>query len=491
MFLRLLGLTYLLAFTSLSVQITGLVGAEGILPTSEYLDRLLDTYGPDAYRRYPTLLWIASDDSVLTAICWLGALLSVILILGFAPVAVLLLLWVGYLSLSIGGQAFLGFQWDILLLETGLVACFYAPTGFRPKLTTETPPTTAARWLLWWLVFRLMFLSGITKLVSGDLTWANWTALSYHFETQPLPLWTGWYVHQLPQTFLKLATGGMFAAELILPLVILTPAKWRKPRLVACTGLTLLQVAIGTTGNFGFFSILSILLCLTLIDDQTWRLAIPSRLANFRCPTERPHRPSNLWRRRLLAVSTTVIFVFGGLTFVREISTTLDRAGGPSLDLSWSDGVIGLIQPFRSINGYGLFRIMTIERPEIVIEASRDGMHWAEWNLKWKPGDPENHPRLVAPHQPRLDWQLWFAALDPTAERYWLSSLVIRLLTDTPAVTALMDDPPFPDTPPRYLRLAQYDYRFTTPRERQETGAWWSREFITYLTPPFSLDDLR
>ena len=190
-FLRLLGLTYLLAFASLGTQIPGLVGAEGILPTSEYLNRLLDTYGTDAYRRYPTLLWLASGDSALTAICWLGALLSVILILGFAPVAVLLLLWVSYLSLSIGGQAFLGFQWDTLLLETGLVACFYAPTGFQPRLTTETPPTAGARWLLWWLVFRLMFLSGITKFASGDPTWANWTALNYHFETQPLPLWTG------------------------------------------------------------------------------------------------------------------------------------------------------------------------------------------------------------------------------------------------------------------------------------------------------------
>ena len=163
----------------------------------------------------------------------------------------------------------------------------------------------------------------------------------------------------------------------------------------------------------------------------------------------------------------------------------------PASILAWSDGIIGLIQPFRSINGYGLFRIMTTERPEIVIEASQDGRHWAEWNLKWKPGDLQNRPRLVAPHQPRLDWQLWFAPLDPQSESYWLSALISRLLTDTPAVTALMDDPPFPGTPPRYLRLAQYDYHFTAPRERQETGAWWSREFITYLTPPLSIDNLR
>ena len=204
-----------------------------------------------------------------------------------------------------------------------------------------------------------MFLSGVTKLASEDPTWANWTALNYHFETQPLPLWTGWYLHQLPDTLLKLATGGMFVAELILPLAILTPANWRKLRLVTCAGLTFLQVAIGATGNYGFFSLLSILLCFTLIDDKTWKLVLPSRLTDLPPPTEQRHQPSNLWRSRLLAFGTASMFAFGGLTFAREISTTLDRAGRPSFDLSWSAEIIGLIQPFRSINGYGLFRVMT------------------------------------------------------------------------------------------------------------------------------------
>ena len=185
------------------------------------------------------------------------------------------------------------------------------------------------------------------------------------------------------------------------------------------------------------------------------------------------------------------MFALGGLTFAREISGTLTRAERPGLDLTWSDRVVGWVQPFRSINGYGLFRVMTVERPEIVIEASLDGAHWTEWNLKWKPGDPQRRPRLVAPHQPRLDWQLWFAALGPQAESYWLSSLMIRLLADTRVVTALMDDSPFTGTPPRYLRLVYYDYRFTTPSERGKAGAWWNREYITYLTPPISLDDVR
>ena len=490
-FLRLLGLTYLIAFVSLATQATGLVGAEGILPVGDYLDRLRDTYGADAYRRFPTLLWLSSSDPTLTALCWLGALLSVALILGLAPVPVLTALWVSYLSLSIGGQTFLGFQWDTLLLETGLLACFFAPRGRCPRLTTEAPPSPLACWLLWWLLFRLMFLSGITKIASGDPTWADWTALTHHYETQPLPLWSGWYLHQLPEGIHRLATGGMFIVELLLPWAIFTPVRWRRTRLAACAGLVCLQVAIGLTGNYGFFSILSVVLCLTLVDDHAWRRVLPRQLAERAQTVARQPRPRGGWRTPLVALGATVLFALGGLTFAREISGTLARGRQRSLDLSWSDQVVGWVQPLRSINGYGLFRVMTVERPEIVIEGSADGDTWSEWDLRWKPGDPQRRPGLVAPHQPRLDWQLWFAALDPRGEAYWLQPLMTRLLAGTPAVTALMGDSPFDDTPPRYLRLAYYDYRFTTPSERGETGAWWHRQFIDVLTPPISLDDVR
>jgi hypothetical protein len=171
--------------------------------------------------------------------------------------------------------------------------------------------------------------------------------------------------------------------------------------------------------------------------------------------------------------------------------STVERSGLPSLDLSWSDRVVGWVQPFRSINGYGLFRVMTVERPEIVIERSPSGLEWTEWNLQWKPGELDRRPGLVAPHQPRLDWQLWFAALDPGGASYWLRPLMTRLLEGAPPVTALVGDAAFADTPPRFLRLAHYDYRFTTSAERAETGAWWHRELIDYLTEPVSLADAR
>ena len=490
-FLQLLGLTYLIAFVSLATQVTGLVGADGILPAGQYLDRLRDTYGTDAYRLFPTLLWVSSSDLILTGLCWLGAALAALLIAGIAPVPVLALLWVSYLSLTIAGQTFLAFQWDTLLLETGLLACFYAPRGLRPTLATEAPPSPSARWLLWWLLFRLMFLSGITKIASGDPTWADWTALTHHYETQPLPLWTGWYLHQLPAWMHRLSAGGMFVVELLLSWAVFVPARFRRVRLGGCAGLILLQVVIGATGNYGFFSLLSISLCLTLVDDRAWARALPFRFVERARIVEPDRRPRSGWRPPLVAAGAVALFTLGGLTFAREIATTVERSGRSSLDLSWSDPVVGWVQPFRSVNGYGLFRVMTVERPEIVFQGSPDGAEWTEWDLRWKPGDLYRRPGLVAPHQPRLDWQLWFAALDPRSAGYWLSPLMTRLLEGAPAVTALVGAAAFTGGPPRYLRLAYYDYRFTTSAERAETGAWWHREFIDYLTEPVSLADMR
>ncbi|MDA1093106.1 MAG: lipase maturation factor family protein [Acidobacteria bacterium] len=496
-FLRLLGSIYLIAFASLAVQVGGLIGANGILPATDYFDRLFDTLGPTAYADYPSLLWFSSSDLTLTTLCAAGVVLSGLLVAGIGPRVVLWMLWVSYLSLTIGGQTFLAFQWDTLLLETGLLACFYAPPGWRPGLATQTPPAPVARWLIWWLLFRLMFLSGVTKLASGDPTWANLTALTYHYQTQPLPLWTAWYVHHLPIWVHQAAAAGMFFVELVLPWLLFAPSRWRQWRLAACSGLVLLQVVIGVTGNYGFFSLLTVALCLTVVDDRAWQRGVFFlRLRQLR-HVEPPVSPRlaraghDRWRGGVANAGALILFGLGGLTFAGEIVRDLDRRGLPSLDLSWSEPILARVRPLRSVNGYGLFRVMTQERPELVVEASIDRVNWVEWHLRWKPGPPSRRPGLVAPHQPRLDWQFWFAALDPRGDSYWWSRLLIGLLEGEPAVTALMGESPFPSGRPRYLRLAYYDYRYTSPAERAETGDWWHRELIDYLTGPISLADLR
>ena len=478
-FLRLLGLTYLLAFASLGFQITGLIGTDGLLPVAQFLDRAGEFYGGRAYYLLPTLLWVSASDVALQVLCWGGVVLAGLAMAGITPVVTFALLWLFYLSLSIGGQTFLSFQWDTLLLETGLLACLYAPRGWWPGLATERQPSIPIRWLIWGLAFKVTFLSGVTKLVSGDQTWRGLTALTYHYQTQPIPAWTSWFAHHLPLWLHQASAIGMLATEMVVPFLILVPARRRRTKLVACGLLCLLQVAIGMTGNYGFFNLLTCALYLTLLDDGYIRRVLPNRLVQIARGRAAVLVEPAAWRAVLVSAAL-IIGIMSSLTLWREATYTRPHA-------EWSNRLVGLVQPTRSINGYGLFRTMTTERPEIMIEGTADGENWTEYAFRWKPGDLGRRPGFVQPHMPRLDWLMWFAALDPFAHQHWLGPLVEHLLVGSPTVVGLLAADPFAGTPPMSVRLAIYDYRFTTPDEGLETGHWWRREFRAYLTEPMSL----
>lgn len=467
LFLRLLGVVYLIAFASLGVQMIGLVGSRGILPIAEFFPQTRTAFGADAYRLFPTLLWLWSGDAALAFLCWGGAALSIVLIAGFAPVVTAALLWVFYLSLTVAGQAFLEFQWDMLLLETGLLACFYAPLR-----AAAAEPTPIVRWVLWSLAFKVTFLSGITKLLSGDPTWAGWDALTYHYWTQPLPAWTSWYAAQLPASFHYWSVPPLLGIELVVPFAVALPARFRKTRLIACALMILLQAGIAATGNYGFFNLLTIVLYLALLDDRSLRrrtLAPPGIVT--------PHAEPKFWR---LATSVAAVGLacLSVVAFVREIQIT---AGTPAqIARAWPGRALDWVSPFRSVNGYGLFRVMTTARPELVIEVSENGQDFKEYEFRWKPGNPNRRPAFVEPHMPRLDWQMWFAALDPPGAQYWLEALARRILDGEPAVMRLLGPNPLA-APPRIVRLGYYDYRFTTTAERAQSGAWWARTFRGYL----------
>ena len=479
LFLRLLGVVYLVAFASLLVQLRGLVGEHGLMPVNEFLARAQDTYGDGAWRLLPTLLWLDSTDRGLLIVSAGGMALAALLILDIVPLIVLPALWLLYLSLAVGGQDFLSFQWDGLLLETGLLAALWAPAGWFPSLRLEVrQPSPVVQWLLWLLLFKLMFLSGTTKLLSGDPTWRNLTALDVYFETQPLPPWTAWFVHQLSTPVHAVATALVFVVEMGLPLVVFVPARFRWVRLAGAALIIGFQLTIAATGNYGFFNLLTILLCVPLLDDRLLRPVVRLRLT--------APQPESPFRRTVVGVAAAVILCLSALSFVRELVYTLPGAGPGAMPL-WSEQLLGAFAPFRSVNGYGLFRVMTTERPEIIVEGSADGTVWKPYEFRWKPGDPERRPRFVAPYQPRLDWQMWFAALDPIGNRALLEGLVQRLLDGSPDVLGLLGSNPFPDRPPKFLRLMYFRYFFSSPETRAATGAWWSREPRGSLTKPVSL----
>jgi hypothetical protein len=483
-FLRVLGAIYLVAIVSLWVQIEGLIGRGGILPAADYLARTRQ--GAEAaglegplFRHLPTLCWISAGDVMLHGLCALGALLSLLLIIGVAPVPALIGLWVIYLSLLNVGQEFLSFQWDILLLETGFLAIFFAPLQLLPsRPSREAPPSRAVLFLLRLLLFKLMFSSGVTKLTWNDATWWDLTALTYHYQTQPLPAWTSWYAHHLPEWFHRLSCAVTYLIEIALPFLIFAP---RRLRLAAAVGTTGLMLLIGLTGNYSFFNLLALALCVPLLDDAMWPRPLRLWLLREPAPEIRAHRLRWPWWFTVPLAGLIVL-----LTVVPLARTSNGRLQPPP-DLV---GLNRRVAPFHLVNGYGLFRTMTTSRPEILLEGSDDGLTWRPYEFKWKPGDPARRPAFVEPHQPRLDWQMWFAALE--VERSgrpprWLLRLCGRLLSGSPEVLALLADNPFPDAPPRALRATLQDYQFTTGAERRATGAWWKRESLGVFLPEMRL----
>jgi hypothetical protein len=459
LFLRLLAVVYAIAFASLGVQITGLVGPQGILPAGNYLALAQERLGDAAPWHLPTLCWwTGASDATLRVLCWGGVALATVLFVNVAPLATCALLWATYLSLTVVGQVFLGFQWDALLLETGLVACLLAPAGIRPGVATGT--SRSAVWLLRLLLFKLSFLSGVVKLRSGDPAWWDLTALQYHYWTTCLPVWVGWYAQHLPTIVHRAAAAVMFSIELVVPFGILGP---RRVRQAACILLVALQVGIAATGNYGFFNLLTVVLCIPLLDDRTLGRAYGS-----------PHDDAGPARRRGrlgVAVRPALASAIGLLslgTMVPSIAG-LERLPGPLRD------ALAAVRPLRSVNAYGLFATMTKERPEIVLEGSVDGRTWRPYEFRWKPGDPRRRPDFVQPHMPRLDWQMWFAALQGFERTYWFPALLDRLAEGRAPVLALLASNPFPDEPPRYLRARLFTYRFSSPDTRAATGAWWVR----------------
>ena len=462
LFLRAIGLIYLAAFVSFGVQALGLIGSHGILPLSGFTYAVRSQLGLECYWRFPMVFWMDQSDFAIQATCWAGTALSLLLIFNILPRLNLFFLYALYLSLFYAGQIFMGFQWDVLLLESGFLALF---------LSMATKPGI---WLLRWFLFRFMFLSGSVKLLSGDPTWANLSALSYYFQTQPLPTPLAWYAHHLPQGVLTASTAATFVIELGLPFLIFCP---RRLRFVAAFGILWLQVLILLTGNYTFFNLLTMALCLVLFDDAALRKVLPQRVIGFVQPRVRDMKPGKIVSFAAGALALLIVFV----SLVQIHAVFGGRISAPAM---W---LYDEIAPLRIVNTYGLFAVMTTTRPEIIVEGSDDGVHWREYAFKYKPGDVMRRPLWNFPHQPRLDWQMWFAALGTASENRWFSLFLQRLLENSPEVTALLSSNPFPRQPPVYVRALVYDYRYSSPQEKEATGAWWVRQPEGIYYPATSL----
>jgi lipase maturation factor 1 len=452
LFLRLLGLIYIAAFASLWPQVTALVGAHGIAPANQVMAAMREQMGAKIFFYVPSLFWFSISDAALVWSCALGCLAAAVLVTGFWPRTAAAICFLLYLSLVTVGQPFMGFQWDALLLESGFLALFAG----LPSLV----------WAYRFLLFRLMFESGAVKFLSHDESWRNLHALRFHFMTQPLPNPVAYYAYHLPVWMLDSMTAATLAIELICPFFIFGPTLLRR---IGIALLMLLQLLIIVTGNYAFFNLLALALCLWAFDDKTF--APLARMLRM--------RPLAIPWTTLRTALTVVLATLVAIGAIQVIDMLLPSPGPVRTALRW-------IGSFEIVNSYGLFAVMTTTRPEIVIEGSNDGANWREYSFKYKPGELHRGLPLVAPYQPRLDWQMWFAALGTYQENNWVGGLMYRLMLGDAKVIGLMNPPPFPK-PPHYLRALVYDYQFTTPAERSRTGAVWQRRLLGTWFGPVSL----
>lgn len=450
-FLRLLALVYLIAFVSTALEITGLVGEQGILPTGDLLQSRQQNLGGLAWLRHPTLFWLDSSDLMLLSVSYLGCIASLVLLFNRWQRPMLILLFVLYLSLFQVGQVFFAFQWEFLLLEAGFISIFLVSGANRLLV-----------FLLHWLLFRLRFLSGVFKLYSGDATWADLSTLNYYFETQPLPHMGAWYAHQLPDWMLRAGTGATLFVELVVPFFIFLP---RPFRLFACGATILIQVLIMATSNHNFVNLLTIALCLFLLDDRALRALWPwsGESAGPRVGAVR----RGGWPQMLLAV----VLIGNG------VATASETLFGDRVRFGYLSPV-NWVRAWGLGNVYHIFPVMQTERHELVIEGSHDGHDWHAYDFAFKPDSTMDAPRLAMPLHPRLDWMIWFVPPQHPRNAAWFNAFMQRLLENRPQVTALLRHNPFAEQAPHYLRIKVYRFRFSTPAQRAAGEPVWQTEYL-------------
>lgn len=475
-FLRAVAVTSFTAFLSLLIQIPGLIGVNGVLPAEQFFTVAgQQLNGVAAVLQLPSLAWVSASTTALQLFAVLGMIAAAALFFDVAPRVMVFVQWVLYLSLVVAGQVFLSFQWDILLLEILFFTVFLAPGNMKPG-GKRAAPTRLPLYMLWFVLFKLMFLSGVAKLGGGDPVWLDGTALSFHYVTQPLPTPIAWFMDTLPVWLHQLSVILMFAVEILVPALIWVTDRFRR---YAAAGIAGFNLVIMATGNYAFFNVLAIALCILLIPGK-WVNTVLEKMRDV-IPWFR-----NTVETRVLPQWLTGILVGFVLVQVVVVAGMFTPGGLPTP----LDTVRDTAASFRTVNTYGLFVDMTTNRPELVVQGSMDGATWKPYVFKYKPGDPERMPPVVAPHQPRLDWQMWFAALRDRPP-HWFNAFAVRLLQNQDAVTALLEQNPFPDQGPRFVRAVRYEYRFSNWTALRKKGQWWEREKTGLYMEPVALQDVQ
>ena len=456
---RALGAIYLVAFLVAINQFRPLLGEKGLLPAPLFLSRV-------SFLQAPSLFHLRYSDPLLLVVAWAGVLLSLGVVTGgveLLPPAISILvwfaLWVLYQSIVNVGQIFYGFGWETLLLEAGFLAIFL---GAGPTI-----PAWPLILLFRWLVFRVEFGAGLIKW-RGDKCWRDLTCLYYHHETQPMPNPLSWFFHHLPKPLHRVEVIGNFFAQLVVPVFLFAPQPVASG---AGAIIVLTQLWLFVSGNFSWLNALTMTLAFSAFDDRTLGLV-------FHVPV--PHLATlPLWWQGLVVVVTVLVLVLS----YRPVRNLIS----PRQLMNFS------FDPFHLVNTYGAFGSVTKERYEIVVEGNADsgggGKGWLEYEFKGKPGDPREVPRQFAPYHLRLDWLMWFAAMESPYRHQWFIAFAVKLLEGDRGTLKLLRHNPFEKRPPALIRASLYRYRFSTWSQLRREGEWWVRSYVSEYLPAIALDD--
>ncbi|PTQ98200.1 lipase maturation factor [Mucilaginibacter yixingensis] len=470
--LRLLGLVYAVAFLVAINQLVPLIGAHGLLPLDIYLKQVTHSLGSAGmgFVRLPSIFWLWHSDTALLTVAWLGFILSLVVLAGYANAPLMGVLWFLYMSIVHMGQDWYGYGWEIQLTETGFLAIFLCPLlDLRPF--PKRPPPLLIIILFRWLIFRIMFGAGMIKW-RGDRIWREGTALYYYFETQPIPgpLTRGF--HFLPRIWLKLGVWFNWLAELVAPWFAFVP---KPARHIAGAIMILLQLSIMVSGNLSFLNWLTIIPALACFDDSFWARLLPARLVQ-----SAEQALAQAEESRPMMVTSWVVTAVVGLLSIQ-----------PALNMLSSQQIMNTsFDPLDLVNTYGAFGSVGQERYNVIFEGTSDPnpdstAHWSPYLYKGLPVLLNQRPPQVAPYQLRLDWQMWFASMS-TADQYpWTYNLAWKLLHNDRQTLALFACNPFPNAPPRYIHAVMYRYKFARPGNPQ--GLYWTRERIGEWMPPLSV----
>jgi len=433
-----------LAWASLGVQVRVLYGSRGLLPVAELMERVRGREDLGLID-LPSPFWLDASDGALVAGCALGFGLSLLALWGRAARPALVgsaLLYLGYCAV---GQDFLGFQWDSLLVEAGLLVAWLPRDRASP----------ARLLLVKVLLFKIFFESGVAKALSGVGDWWSGEAMTLYYETAPIPTALGWFAHHLPEGWHRIESWWTLFFELIVPFAIFGPRRARLAAAVIFGGFLVVDTA---TANYGFFCPMTAVLLLALLDETD--------LQRVRTILRRP--APRLMPSRDTRLVQALVAIHLGLSAQGAIARFARVDPAPQLRQT--------VRTWRLANVYHLFGTITTSRIEPEFHVVSGGSRTALVH-PWKAGPVDRAPPFVTPHQPRVDFQLWFYGLQfqrrtPT----WVATLVERLCSDPQAVATLFINPP--DEAADTVQLVMWDTRFSSPEERAKSGAWWTREEV-------------